>query len=96
MEMFMKVEDGVNAAPTHRIITTKALAYAFLGIFQVDSLPNTAALNAVKLLMSCGVQKGYIISNYKLVAHRQVRATSCPGEALFREISTWDNWISKP
>ncbi|KAK4879904.1 hypothetical protein RN001_008050 [Aquatica leii] len=61
-----------------------------------SSPPNAAALNALKLLISCGETSGKITSDYKLVGHRQVRSTECPGQALYREISTWYNWASRP
>ncbi|VVC97814.1 unnamed protein product [Leptidea sinapis] len=40
--------------------------------------------------------KGYIKLDYKLVGHRQVRDTKCPGDTLFREISQWKHFSSFP
>lgn len=55
-------------------------------------LPNTLALNAVKQLIECGVNNGYIRSAYTLKGHRDVRATSCPGQAFYDEIRKWSRY----
>lgn len=47
-------------------------------------------------LIAAGVELGYIKSDYKLLGHRQVRATECPGDALFNEIKTWDHFSPYP
>lgn len=31
--------------------------------------------------------------SYILYGHRQVRDTSCPGDALFKEIQSWPHWV---
>lgn len=49
-------------------------------------------LEAVNKLIQYGLSKGHIEPTYKLVGHRQVRDTECPGTALFEEISTWPNF----
>ncbi|XP_066435942.1 peptidoglycan-recognition protein SC2-like [Eleutherodactylus coqui] len=51
--------------------------------------PNTAALNAVKSLISCGVSKGYIKSTYTLKGHRNVTATDCPGNTFYNTLKSW-------
>ncbi|KAM4695937.1 peptidoglycan-recognition protein SC2-like [Rhinophrynus dorsalis] len=51
--------------------------------------PNTAAQNAVKNLISCGVSKGYIKSAYILKGHRNVKATECPGNTFYETVKTW-------
>ncbi|KAG8448443.1 hypothetical protein GDO86_015511 [Hymenochirus boettgeri] len=51
--------------------------------------PNTAAQNAVKNLIKCGVSKGYIKANYILKGHRNVTPTECPGNTFYNTIKTW-------
>ncbi|CAH2314742.1 peptidoglycan recognition 1 [Pelobates cultripes] len=51
--------------------------------------PNTAAQNAVKNLISCGVSRGYIKSAYILKGHRNVTATACPGNTFYSTVTTW-------
>jgi peptidoglycan-recognition protein LB len=53
-------------------------------------------LTAVKAFISYSVDNGFLATNYKLLGHRQVRATECPGQRLFDEISSWNNFSSKP
>lgn len=47
-------------------------------------------------LIAAGVELGYIKPDYKLVGHRQVRATECPGDALFNDIKTWNHYSPFP
>lgn len=53
-------------------------------------------LAAVKAFISFSVENGYLAANYKLLGHRQVRDTECPGQRLFEEISTWNHFSSRP
>lgn len=50
--------------------------FLYLGISVIGDYtsrkPNTAAINAVKALIQCGVSKGYISRNYILRGHRSV------------------------
>lgn len=68
----------------------------FLDIFLPDEIPPAEQMKTAKALIAAGVELGYIKSDYKLVGHRQVRATECPGEALFKEIQTWDHYSKHP
>ncbi|VVC88811.1 unnamed protein product [Leptidea sinapis] len=61
-----------------------------------DTLPPAKQLQSAKSLISAGVDKGYINVDYKLVGHRQVRETECPGDALFREIQKWKYFSNFP
>lgn len=49
-------------------------------------------LDLTKGLISYAVENGYLLSDYTLYGHRQVRATTCPGDALFSEIKTWPHF----
>ncbi|KAM3963833.1 peptidoglycan-recognition protein LB-like [Aphomia sociella] len=59
-------------------------------------LPPAKQLNTVKSLIAAGVELGYIKPDYKLVGHRQVRDTECPGDALYAEIKKWDHYTPFP
>lgn len=59
-------------------------------------IPPPQMLQAAKNLIDFGVEKGYIHPEYKLMGHRQVRDTECPGARLFNEISTWKHFSPKP
>ncbi|XP_031764359.1 peptidoglycan-recognition protein LB isoform X2 [Galleria mellonella] len=58
----------------------------------VSELPPPIQLENAKKLIAAGVQLGYISPNYNLIGHRQATATECPGESLFREITSWDRF----
>ncbi|XP_024079389.2 peptidoglycan-recognition protein SC2-like [Terrapene carolina triunguis] len=73
----------------------KSLGFSFLGNFS-SRVPNTAALNAAKSLIQCAVSKGFLRRTYTLKGHRNVFATSCPGNALYRVISKWPRFKAKP
>lgn len=55
-----------------------------------------SAKQAVKNLIACGISGGKIQTNYKLLGHRQTKATACPGDKLYQEIKTWPKWASSP
>lgn len=50
----------------------------------------------VHRLIAFGVSSGKIQENYTLLGHRQVRDTECPGDRLFKEISTWKHFEALP
>ncbi|KAI8442186.1 hypothetical protein MSG28_005786 [Choristoneura fumiferana] len=66
------------------------------GILDTDSVPPAEQLKTVKALIAAGVELGYIKPDYKLVGHRQVRETECPGQAFFDVVKTWDHWSPFP
>lgn len=49
-------------------------------------------LNATHELIAYAVELGYLTTDYKLIGHKQVRATICPGPALFGEIQKWPHF----
>ncbi|XP_046964119.1 peptidoglycan-recognition protein LB-like [Vanessa cardui] len=61
-----------------------------------NSIPPTEQLKTAQALIAAGVEMGYIKSDYKLVGHRQVRNTECPGNALFEEIQNWNHYSPFP
>nr|XP_022289171.1 peptidoglycan-recognition protein SC2-like isoform X2 [Crassostrea virginica] len=74
---------------------SRGLAASVMGNF-MNRKPNTAALNAMKNLIQCGISRGYITSTYKLYGHRDVvSTTTCPGDALYQEIKTWPHYSTQ-
>lgn len=53
-------------------------------------------MNQTKALIAYSLENGYLSNNYKLLGHRQVRDTECPGQRLFDEISTWSHYSPTP
>jgi hypothetical protein len=68
--------------------------YYFTVALLSAELPTPEMLAAAKSLIECGVERGSISPEYKLLGHSQVRATDCPGAALLNEIKTWPHWDS--
>jgi hypothetical protein len=57
------------------------------------SVPNQAAQNAVKQLISCSVARKKLSPSYTLRGHRDVKnTTSCPGTNFYNVIQTWKNY----
>ncbi|XP_052090799.1 peptidoglycan-recognition protein SC2-like [Mytilus californianus] len=67
------------------------LGICVIGNFQ-DHVPNDAALNAIKSLIHCGVNKGKITASYILKGHRDVGQTACPGQKLYDLIQAWPHY----
>ncbi|XP_068901289.1 peptidoglycan-recognition protein LB-like isoform X2 [Tenebrio molitor] len=61
-----------------------------------QELPPEWQLEAVHQLVEHGVEQGMIQEDYKLLGHRQVRDTECPGDRLFNEITTWEHFSETP
>lgn len=66
----------------------KSIGISLIGNF-MEHLPSELQLNVTQSLISCAVEEGYVVQNYTLYGHRDVRATECPGDQLFQEISNW-------
>ncbi|XP_046386519.1 peptidoglycan-recognition protein SB1-like [Ischnura elegans] len=85
--------DKVGAhAPSYN---DRSIGISFIGNFQTER-PTQQQQNAAKSLISCAVSLGKIGANYKLLGHRQTKATECPGITLFNIIKTWPRWQSSP
>ncbi|XP_043946840.1 peptidoglycan-recognition protein LB isoform X2 [Drosophila biarmipes] len=69
----------------------KSVGIVLIGDWRTE-LPPKQMLDAAKSLIAFGVFKGYIDPAYKLLGHRQVRDTECPGDRLFAEIQTWPHF----
>ncbi|KAF7267399.1 hypothetical protein GWI33_019402 [Rhynchophorus ferrugineus] len=71
----------------------KSIEITLIGDWSNET-PPLSQLITVNQLILIGIREGYIIEDYKLIAHRDVGQTECPGDALYREIQTWQNEIA--
>ncbi|XP_040270649.1 N-acetylmuramoyl-L-alanine amidase isoform X1 [Bufo bufo] len=67
---------------------------SFIGDF-TSSVPDTRILKLVKDFLKWAVRSGYIVPNYTIQGHRQVGNTTCPGDALFQEITSWEHFTKE-
>lgn len=71
---------------------SRGFGVAFVGNY-TGSLPSEAALLIVRnLLPSCAMRAGLLRPDYKLLGHRQLVRSDCPGNSLFRLLSTWPHF----
>ncbi|XP_069610514.1 peptidoglycan recognition protein 3-like [Ranitomeya imitator] len=75
---------GAHAAGSN----SQSIGISFIGNF-LNSLPSSDALNAAKSLIRCGVDLKKIKQNYTLKGHRDVLSTTCPGDALYKNLQQW-------
>jgi peptidoglycan-recognition protein LB len=68
----------------------------FYFFFFAAELPPEQMLKATKDLIAYSARKGYLQPHYRILGHRQVRSTECPGQRLFDEIQTWDHFSKIP
>ncbi|KAM3963895.1 peptidoglycan-recognition protein LB-like [Aphomia sociella] len=83
---------GWDAVGAHAVgYNSDSIGICLIGDW-VATLPPQAQLEATKQLIAAGVELGYIHQNYRLIGHRQASATECPGDVLYREIMTWNQF----
>lgn len=71
---------------------TRGFGVAFVGNY-TETLPTEAALRTVReVLPRCALRAGLLRPDYKLLGHRQLVATDCPGNALFDLLRTWPHF----
>lgn len=71
---------------------SRGFGVAIVGNY-TGSLPSEAALTTVRdLLPSCAVRAGLLRPDYKVLGHRQLVRTACPGNALFNLLRTWPHF----
>lgn len=59
----------------------------------MSRLPSQHSMGLVRdNLASCAVGSGHLKANFTLQGHRQVVNTSCPGDAFYNEIKTWEHF----
>lgn len=72
----------------------KSVGICFIGDYRTE-LPSRTMLKSGEKLIQCGMKLGHISEDYKLIGHRQVRNTACPGDKLFEHIKTMRHWTDK-
>ncbi|CAO2604640.1 N-acetylmuramoyl-L-alanine amidase [Lemmus lemmus] len=73
---------------------TRGFGVAFVGNY-TGSLPSDAALKTVReVLPSCAIRSGHLLPDYKLLGHRQLVHSDCPGNALFNLLRTWPHFTA--
>ncbi|XP_041362760.1 peptidoglycan-recognition protein SC2-like [Gigantopelta aegis] len=79
---------GWNKVGAHaRGYNSRSVGICMIGDF-MSSIPNGAALNAVRGLLAMGLSQGKLTSYYRLRGHSDVGATSCPGSTLYYILSS--------
>uniref|UniRef100_UPI0037E990EE peptidoglycan recognition protein 5 n=1 Tax=Semicossyphus pulcher TaxID=241346 RepID=UPI0037E990EE len=63
-----------------------SLGIAFMGNFNNDT-PSAEAIMSVKQLLHIGVCQGFLLPEFKLLGHRDLGSTECPGEKLYAALS---------
>ncbi|PSN41495.1 Peptidoglycan-recognition protein LB [Blattella germanica] len=69
----------------------RSVGICFIGDYMED-IPTEIMTKAGKELIQLGVDRGSIDKDYKLIGHRQVRDTLCPGDKFFEEIQSWEHY----
>ncbi|GBP27051.1 Peptidoglycan-recognition protein LB [Eumeta japonica] len=72
-----------------------SLGICLIGDWSTE-LPPAQHLETVKAVIAKAVELGVVVADYKLVGHRQMTDSECPGDALFEEIRTWKNYSLLP
>ncbi|XP_046666901.1 peptidoglycan-recognition protein SB1-like [Homalodisca vitripennis] len=73
----------------------KSVGICLIGDYhQID--PPQVQMTAAKELIMQGVSKGKINRFYKLIGHRQIRATTCPGDKLYNKLLFWPRFTPDP
>ncbi|XP_062892040.1 N-acetylmuramoyl-L-alanine amidase-like [Mobula hypostoma] len=68
----------------------KGYGVSFIGNY-TSTLPDQASLQLVKeSFTKCAVAGKKLVGDYVIQGHRQYRETTCPGEALYNEIRSWE------
>ncbi|KAG6446804.1 peptidoglycan-recognition protein LB [Manduca sexta] len=85
--------DTLGAHALH--FNTVSIGICLIGDWRYSAPPGNQ-LKTAKALITAGIELGYIKPDYKLVGHKQVRNTECPGKGLFDTIKTWDHFSEHP
>ncbi|XP_007955868.1 N-acetylmuramoyl-L-alanine amidase [Orycteropus afer afer] len=73
---------------------SRGFGVAFVGNYTAE-LPTEAALRTMRdELPRCALRSGYLRPDYKVLGHRQLVKTECPGDALFNLLRTWPRFAS--
>ncbi|XP_072034690.1 peptidoglycan recognition protein 1-like [Amphiura filiformis] len=70
----------------------QSIGISIMGDF-TTVIPDKIATDTVQALIKCAVERGKLSPDFILYGHRQGRnGTTCPGDALFKEIQSWPHW----
>ncbi|XP_028035322.1 peptidoglycan-recognition protein LB-like [Bombyx mandarina] len=72
-----------------------SIGISFIGDYRF-TVPSVEQIAAAKSLIATGVELGFVKPAHKIIGHRQVRRTACPGDALYELIKTWDKYSPFP
>ncbi|XP_060557418.1 peptidoglycan recognition protein 3-like [Ruditapes philippinarum] len=72
-------------------LNKKSLGICVIGDFS-NNVPNEAAQNAVKQLITCSKSNDKLLSTYTIRAHRDLKNTECPGQKFYDVIKTWSRY----
>ncbi|KAL5277609.1 PGLYRP3 family protein [Megaselia abdita] len=85
---------GWDFAGAHtRGYNSDSVGIAFIGNFERTS-PTSEAINAAEQLIASGVESKKLSDEYKVYGHKQLAASSSPGEQLYGIIKTWSHFAS--
>lgn len=83
--------------PTATGFTDRTVSIAFHGTFE-SVLPPDLAMAAFDGLIECGRRLNVFVGdkNPRVITHRQLGRTNCPGVALYKYITTWPDFEPNP
>ncbi|KAI4877533.1 hypothetical protein NFI96_015811 [Prochilodus magdalenae] len=65
---------------------------SYIGDF-TSSIPSKAAMDLVRYdFARCCIDNGRLSASYTLRGHRNMDSTSCPGDAFYSQITTWEHF----
>lgn len=83
---------GWNRVGSHTLgWNNVSIAFSVMGNYS-DHIPNEAAIAAIFGLMDCAVSLNKLTPDFKMYGHRDVRNTTCPGQAFYDLIRTWKHY----
>lgn len=83
---------GWNSVGSHTLgWNDVSIAFSVMGNY-TDHVPNDAAIAQIFGLMDCATSLKKLTPDFKMYGHRDVRPTSCPGEAFYKLIRTWKHY----
>lgn len=80
----------VSRHPYLRIIVKSILTLL------LDVNPPAVQLESLDKLISCAVETNKLRRDYKVIGHRQGKATTCPGDKLYALVKKMSHWESNP
>ena len=73
-------------------VSISSSGFSIMGNF-VETLPNQNAMLAAKQVLLEFERRGAVKRDcWSFYGHRDKGSTTCPGDALYNEFQTWNNW----